>query len=269
MNRLMDRNELLFEHRFWLQILGDHGRFILNELSPEETEEIKGARLFIETFDNLLQEAKANFGEEETIEFTRKIIKAAQELRAFKLNILRQHLIGRIKLGLSPTFINHMLNELEEYMRIMDCYIAKKIPKDHPVHHHLLWLLDGSGHAAAIALSLDEVEGKLRRKAEEFNRNFQELYMKALEMAGYLRTKIESFPALKRFNLEAELEMKMFMAFLREVMELRLEKEALGTILPLMLDHMFREECYYLTKLSRDSEVKDPECDPTKPRLEA
>jgi hypothetical protein len=33
--------EALFEHRFWLQILGDHARFILNALSPKEKKILK------------------------------------------------------------------------------------------------------------------------------------------------------------------------------------------------------------------------------------
>jgi hypothetical protein len=43
---------------------------------------------------------------------------------------------------------------------------------------------------------------------------------------------------------------------------MRISKEALGIIMPLMLDHMYREECYYLTKLAEVSEVKRPECNP-------
>jgi len=45
------------------------------------------------------------------------------------------------------------------------------------------------------------------------------------------------------------------------------EKKVLGIISPLVLDHMFREECYYLTKLSMVSDTKEPDCDPGKPRV--
>jgi hypothetical protein len=31
----------LFEHRFWLQIMGDHGRFIMNSLSLREKGDIE------------------------------------------------------------------------------------------------------------------------------------------------------------------------------------------------------------------------------------
>ena len=34
------------------------------------------------------------------------------------------------------------------------------------------------------------------------------------------------------------------------------------------INHMIREECYYLTKLSMVSHIKNPECDPTKSRIE-
>ena len=36
----------------------------------------------------------------------------------------------------------------------------------------------------------------------------------------------------------------------------------------LMAEQMFREECYYLTKLSMVSEIDTTECNPTEPRVE-
>ncbi len=48
--RVLDRNmtaSLLFEHQFWLQILGDHSRFILSSLAPKEQAEIEKAYYFI------------------------------------------------------------------------------------------------------------------------------------------------------------------------------------------------------------------------------
>jgi cell division protease FtsH len=59
-----------------------------------------------------------------------------------------------------------------------------------------------------------------------------------------------------------------FMEFLNALKEARLSKEVLGRITPIIPDHMYREECYYLTKLSQVSSVKKPGCDPGKPRIE-
>lgn len=268
MKNTLDLNELIFEHRFWLQILGDHGRFILNELSPLETEEIKGAEYFIELFDELLEISRGRLSEISLMELTRRALEGAEKIRDFKLNLIRQHLVSKIRIGLPPTFINHMVNEVEEYIRILRFALAGKNAPMSPVHYHLLWLLDGAGHAAGIMSKLDEVEKKLIDKSREFNKDFENLYKKAVEMAGYLRTNIREFPALSRLNREAELEMKMFMVFLEEIKNLRLNKEVLGTIMPLMADHMFREECYYLMKLSRVSEIAEPECDAARERIE-
>jgi hypothetical protein len=268
LNAQFTEKDIIFEHRFWLQILGDHSRFILNELSPEEKEEVRATNYFIKAFDSLLEEARKDISGKELMELNKKAYGLSQEIRGFKLNLLRQHLVGQIIIGLSPTFINHMINELEEYMRILSYAMEGGELLLSAVHTHLLWLLDGSGHACAVACGLDEVEKMLIGRAKMFNKNFKDLYMKAIEMTGYLRTNINSFPALNRFNGEAELEMKMFMGFLSDLLNLRIEKKILGTIHPLMLDHMFREECYYLTKLSQVSEVEKVVCDPTKPRLE-
>ncbi|MED5051326.1 DUF2935 domain-containing protein [Anoxybacillus rupiensis] len=45
-----------FEHRFWLQVLGDHARsrFIYEALAPVEKEDIATSYQFIQTFDRLL-----------------------------------------------------------------------------------------------------------------------------------------------------------------------------------------------------------------------
>ena len=262
------RKEILFEHRFWLQILGDHGRFILNALSPLEDKEIQRAEYFIKIFDELLENARIEgLNNSEIDDLTLRSYKYSQEIREFKLHLLKKHLIGEIKIELPPTFINHMLNELEEYLYILNFIIRKSIPKANPVHHHLLWLLDGAGHAVAIEKGLDDVEKMLKRESRVFTQVFEDLYQKAVEMAGYLRTKQSSFPALTRFNIEAEEQMMSFVNFLENIERLRLNKEVLGTIDPLIPDHMLREECYYLIKLSLVSEVVKPDCDPGRPRI--
>ena len=58
--------------------------------------------------------------------------------------------------------------------------------------------------------------------------------------------------------------MKDFMSLLYNLQQLRNSKSLLGTLSPLTVDHMNREECYYLSKLSQVSVVKRPNCDPAK-----
>jgi len=263
MNDILERIAR-FEHRFWLQILGDHSRFILEALAPVQGEEIEKASNFIRVFDTLLERAKSS----DLVSLTNEAESAVIKLREFKLELIRKHLIGKIKIHLSPTFINHMVNELEEYLRILEHLKAGEVPPIyHELHHHLLWLLDAAGHAEGISTNLDGVEKKLREKSVKFTKTFENFYLKAVELAGYLRTNLTSFPALERMNVESQLEIKLFQNFLQEIEDLRLSKQALGTFAPLMADHMFREECYYLMKLAESANLDPPNCDPAKPRL--
>ncbi|SET70232.1 protein of unknown function [Natronincola peptidivorans] len=258
----------LFEHHFWLQVLGDHARFIFDNLSPSEMKELEKANHFIFVFDKLLAESHKPLTEKELMVLTNQAYRYAHEIRLFKLDLIRQHLTGDIELGLPPTFINHMVNEVEEYLRVLCFLMTKQIPTSTAIHNHLIWLLDAAGHAAGIAGDLDMVEKRLIEKSEVFMEHFEEFYIKAVEMAGYMRTCLEDFPALQRFNLQVEGEIFLFKVFLRELEELELTNKLLGTVPALMLDHMAREECYYLIKLAEASNVSMPDCDPTQPRTE-
>lgn len=253
-----------FEHGFWLQILGDHARFIHDSLAPKEQQEIDTASKFIQIFDQLLESVQTD----SLVSLSNKALEQGNAFREFKLHLLKRHLIGEIQISLGPTFLSHMVNELEEYLRVLDYLQQGEAPPIfHELHHHALWLLDAAGHAGAISNNLDMVEKKMKEKSEQFIKDFEAFYLKAVELTGFLRTNLSSFPALEKFNQETSLEMKLFMNFLAEIEELELSRKALGTFAPLMADHMMREECYYLTKLAQATGLQEPGCDPTKPRL--
>lgn len=259
----------LFEHRFWLQILGDHSRFIWNTLSPKEVGNIQVAGQFIRSFDQLLEFARRASTDEDLITLNQHALPLTDQLRTFKLDLLKTMLTGKIAIGLTPTFINHMVNELEEYLRILNELAAgRPVPQYSALHHDLLWLSDAAGHAASIASDLDMVEKRLMEKSQRFELHFQQFYLKSIEMAGYLRAQVTDFPALRKFHADINIEMKLFTAFLQELEELGLSAEVLDRISPLIPDHMMREECYYLMKLASLGVIPIWNCDPTKPRID-
>ncbi|WP_276357968.1 DUF2935 domain-containing protein [Cohnella caldifontis] len=259
----------LFEHRFWLQILGDHSRMILNSLSPKETEDIRKAQTFVGTFDALLAQARNASEGADLTALNREAYAQAGALRAFKLDLLARHLFGRANNMLTPTFLNHMVNELEEYLRILQALIAgRPAPEFDTLHHDFLWLPDAAGHAGVIAADLDMVEKRLIRKSKHFMKHFEGFYLKAIEMAGYLRTNVRDFPAFRRFHRDVDLEIRLFVAFLSELEEAELSAEVLDRISPLIPDHMMREEWYYITKLAASGLSAAPQGDPTKPRVQ-
>ncbi|WP_307719851.1 DUF2935 domain-containing protein [Paenibacillus kobensis] len=153
---LQGTEEAWFEHRFWLQILGDHARFIFNALSPKEHQDIHQARNGVSVFDQLL--AAARNRSVSLTELTKQAAQAAYQFRHFKLSLLERQLTGHITFGLPPTFLNHMVNELEEYLRILQALLnGQPVPKYDPLHYDLVWLLDASGHAGTFVMDFDRV----------------------------------------------------------------------------------------------------------------
>lgn len=260
--------DVIFEHQFWLQILGDHGRFIHDSMSPDETEKLAQADFFIRIFDRLLEQARNPSNAEHFSELNETALTNAEAFRKFKLELIRDHIAGTIKIGLPPTFINHMVNEIEEYIRIMLDIQQGRSPTAVPLHYHSLWLPDAAGHAGAVHCRLDDVEEDLRKKSEQFMEEFHGLHRKAEEFVGYTRTNLQEFPAMTRLNQQAETSIGLFMEFLQELEQQLMNKTVLGTLMPLMTDHMFREECYYLHSLAKATEVRNPKCNPSKPRIQ-
>lgn len=241
----------VFEHRFWLQVLGDHARFIHDSLYPSEKDDIAKAAYFIQQFDQLLAQVKM-LNESNMQPFINKVEETANQLRAYKLSIIKRHITSNMKIHLTPTFINHMVNELEEYLLILSFLKQGKVPPIfHELHHHLLWLVDASGHAGAINDRLDGVEKRLKEKSHVFTKHFEQFYLKAIELTGYLRTNVDKFPALSKFNHDVEVEIGLFKTFLNELEEMELNAEVLGVFSVSMADHMAREEQYYLLKLAQ------------------
>jgi hypothetical protein len=269
LNTSVNIEAAVFEHRFWLQILGDHSRFIFFSLAPTETEYIILAQEFILLFDKLLEDTQHISDEEALDSLNQNAYEAASRLREFKLELLSMSLDADLKTQLPPSFINDMLNELEEYLYVLSNLRNNTSNLIHPIHYHMLWLSDAIGHAASIEAELDFVEADLIDQACRFRLQFQDLYMKSLIMNGYLRTELKRFPALVRLNEQATTVIQNFTDYLDSLRDKRTDRKVLGTLMPLMADHMSREECYYLWKLSQGSSIiRRPDCDPTRPRIE-
>lgn len=270
MNDFISMEQALTEHRFWLQIMGDHARFIFFSLAPNEIEYLQRAQDFIISFDQLYDQVKKELTLQDLGTINHQAYQLTNQFREFKLLLLSLTLNSDIKIHLPSSFFNDMLNELEEYLFIIQSISNDRWAMFHPIHYHLLWLTDAVGHAASVAANLDMVEKDLIDKSHSYEMQFTDLMFKATMMSGYLRTQLETFPSLSRLNGQAETAIYSFKEFLEHLRDMRIDGKVLGTLFPLMADHMAREECYYLWKLSLTAGVvKRPDCDPTRPRVEA
>jgi len=259
----------LMEHQFWLQIMGDHARFIFFSLYPKETMHLQRSQDFIISFDKILEHIINTSDSNELDIITGQIYQLILQFREYKLFLLSLMLNSNVKIHLPPSIVNDMVNELDEYITILHLIQSKKQILFHPIHYHLIWLTDAIGHAATISASLDLAEKELIHELDLYEIQFSNLLLKASNMKGYLRTGLENFPSLNQLNRQAETLVSSFKYLLEDLRDLRMDGQILGNLSPLMADHMAREECYYLLNLSQTAGLKKrSDCDPTRPRIE-
>jgi hypothetical protein len=261
-----------FEHHFWLQIMRDHAAFLSGALPCEATDLRQQAECFVREFEGLLGVARdldnAPASKWET--FACEVQSAVEGLGTFKLNLLAMMLKREVNVTLTPTFVNHMVNELEDYLMILHFLSKGQVPVvKNAVPLHLLWLRDGQGHARYIACNLDYTDYDLIDEANHFAERFLLQHSEANEYRGFLRTCLEHFPSLKRLNSRAGETMQDFYDYLETLRHLLSEARAKGPLQVAVVDHMMRESCYYLHKLCEADPQSSavPKCDPTRPAV--
>lgn len=237
--------DLEYENLFWTQILGDHMMILMAALAPEEQKYIARANELKNEADELRESQTDDL---ETLE------DFVERVRQFKHELLAKRLSNGVKLGLPPTFINHMINELEEYQKVL---LQK--PSD-IFGQNKLWLRDAAGHADALISDLDSEETEKRKLLKKIKKHFMQLESKSKEIKGYYRS---SSPVrlVQRLTAHSIKHIKEFVDQLEELSELMGQGVLLSRLSPLILDHMVREEAYYLYKMGeidyRDRAIQD------------
>ncbi len=285
--------EALREVWFWAGVLRDHAEFLYDALSPREHQAIRWAHQFRGAFAGLHDEAEqiagqlgvpgpagsyalagapsepplAGLGRKEVSGYEQQVRSVAGRLlewlgslRAYKQDLLGLKLACRIGLGLGPTLLQHMINEAEEaHRQLSGAREAQPLPVAlEALHHHLLWLPDAASHAAALHNGVDGVEQALWNRTRRFHDTFAGMQVKAWELYTMLRLQPRMVGALRRLNRDAMAEIRTFRAFLAELREHLEGCEVMGTLVPLLPDHMLREELYYTEKILQLPEEERP-----------
>ena len=248
----------LRESWFWAGVFRDHAAFIHDNLAPGQERPIGWAARF-------RQDSAALHAEAETLaraagsavparaaeRLGGVLLTALGGLREFKEELLQQKLDCQVQLNLPPTLLQHMLNEAAEADRVLGPALAgvELAPPLAALHQHLIWLPDAAGHAALLHSGLDAVEMPLQATTQQFKQVFDGMHIKALELYSMLRVAPRMIGALRRLNQDAVAQIAVFRGFLTELREHLAGCTVLGTLVPLLADHMLREELYYTEKL--------------------
>lgn len=225
------------ETEFWITVVHDHLTFMKESLRGKQDKKL----------EQLLREATSlsNGGD------IRNVLDLCKRVKQVKLDLLNKVLVSTNVSTLTPTFISHMINEIDEGISILSCIdeIGSCPQENTALHLHKLWLLDAKGHAITVASLLDPTETSKIKEALKFGEQFDYLFSRCLEFIGFLRAAPKGFPRIKDLNNEADMAMNLFVGLLKE-----LEMNGvLGSLTKLMVNHMIMEEEYYLKKLVKFS----------------
>lgn len=258
-----DPKTQIFEDRFWLRIMIEHLFIIMGALSYREKDEFAEAESILGTYNDLMVRIWEPQTDDQIQKLHEEAYKATERLRKFKLHLLSRQLTGSLAMNITSGLTSRLINEAEWYMDILATYLQKKKFIFNPVNLHILWLIDAAGHAEIIANGLNYSDTELVHKTLSYQKEFKDLYVRAYELKGFQRIGSDQFQSFDQFNEDVNQRLTAFTEFFVELNAKIIVDKIPNTVSPMMLDHMYREECYYLTELSKVSKIRPPVCDPT------
>ena len=234
------------ENCFWLRIFRDHSQFIMDTLAPGQTSLIAQAQQFYQIFNQLLGRAQESTGA-----FLQEAGRAATDFRCYQLNIVNLQLAGQNPINLPPGALNEMLDEIDEYLRLIKVApgIAPMNEAAALIHQHLLWLPNNAAHAALLRAQLDPGEATFFEVFNRYFKLFSKMASKVMELQGLMRDNPRLVPSLLYTTAESAGLTRDFRGVLQNYRMLRASAPALGISPPLLMDHLEREAAYYLEKI--------------------
>ena len=231
----MNKSDLLF----WTDILSEHAMFQMNAFSSKEEMYILEAKRFHKLFK----------GYNEAIASKKAIDMAVIEgdvskFIDFKKKIIFELLRHNLLISFCPSFINHMINEANEFMNILH-------GKEQEMSLYIkIWLADAAGHATTLASSLDFAETVEIQRAEYFKDTFDRLSKKASEI-NMIRDNLKMDVDLSLLKEEVVSFLEDFIDYSGELGELLDSKRVMssGTLSSVVTNHFISEHRYFIGKL--------------------
>jgi hypothetical protein len=244
------------EHQFWLEILEDHARFILDHISPQETQWADEASRYTAVFaglqaklDTLSTPPRASAAD--WIVFAKEVHPAAAGYYKLEGQLLALRLSNRISLNLPPTFLNSTLNENQEYLRLLRYYVQGADAPPLPLWNLMeLWLDDQLNHAQLLEKAMDPVELQLAKEAHIIAEDFRSHLIKNRAIHGFLRFSPPDFPAQVEFAREAAETVVRFFKLAGATASKFKQTGMLNSTTLRFLEHQLPETSYFMRKLA-------------------
>jgi len=227
---------------FWIGVMRDHAIFQNSTFAPKEVQYIQKSMIFRDFFQTMMDKIKSEDNFKTNIP---SLIDALNDFINFKRSILKGLLTCKLEISLSPTFINHQINEAIEFRFELICLESYLESLQDPMYFIELlkkWITDSSGHASAYGSFLDPTESILRDEALSFKMKFDMMSVKANELQMMMMQSRAGNESLMLLVEETEEMMKKFVLYLQKILKLRCSCKvmAIGTLTPLLPNHMIK-----------------------------
>jgi hypothetical protein len=257
-----------YENQFWLQIIGDYARLLIQAFSPDQKGEIQQARDYINLFDNLLSRARQNPTADQLAQLNRDAYTATKNIQNFFLQMLSLQVRSGSPIFIKPTIISNAVTFTEEYLYLLDAFMNNKQPAAvTALQLEIYWLPAFIQIAKVITDSLGLYQVDFRRKADDFSNKFINLLLASMDLQGVSRIGTNDFPMQNEHHKEVINALQEFSGFLEMLAALCQQNRMPGSLSTLYLDRSDRLACYVLKQLAVLTDAKIPECDPTRPRI--
>ncbi len=239
------------ELRFWLTIMKEHAIFIKNGLPCGCTELRDEAQAFCEEFTMLLERTKHAQSDKKFNELVNDAKCTVKDFCKFKRGLLEDILVCKIQGHSYPLFIDHMAREAEYVLMLLEQMKSGKIPLTtaSKAQETLFWLRLMADHTKFIVHLLDPSERILICTAEEFAREFDDLYLQGRDFGSmmHLCKEVNSF---RRFLRDVRAAVMRLRNFKKATHDMIVDCRLLGLIPAELADHVYREAEHFLMVLS-------------------
>lgn len=214
-----------YEIAYWSLIQGDHCRFIVDSLGKNEI-------LQLEIFKDL-QNA---FDSDQSLENMQSL--ASDMFKALS-NLLNEMSLKSVKIALSSSFIVHLIGETEQMISILS-------GNEQDLNYAELCTVDSREHLLFTIGDMDPIfDSDTVRKLKKLEKKVNCL-IDATRKVSYINVDNNySFLLNEHIFHHCSEVLTMFANLRLKCMDATI----LGRVTVLALDHMYREECYYLGKL--------------------
>ncbi|WP_300384617.1 DUF2935 domain-containing protein [Clostridium sp.] len=160
-----------------------------------------------------------------------------KEVIAFKKKLLSLSLNCKIFITLYPHLLEHTINEAEYYLEILEALKNKNLPEKSLCEDINFWNHTMEDHGEFINGMLDPTEKDLKKTAENFIEEFEDLVKECIEVANrkIIKDSLEYTEEFKNYK----------MAAIQGLLQCKIK----SIIPPLLADHVLREANHYLRLL--------------------